>query len=175
MINRECGMGALFSMIVQTNKIFSSCIIQQKFKCGFEKSTGLAFIQLNQRNLKLNELQNSIQSQYLDIHEVCNRCKRQYLAECKLSKLIAFEVEPYSKRNVTSYKIVDISPKILVGGEYYSLFGMIEYQIHPQHFIAHIKRPRFWQTFDDLAMKPTESKLDKKIIPYMLFYVKDSV
>lgn len=75
--------------------------------------------------------------------------------------------------DIFSSKIDDISKTIVLNETEYDLFGVIQHESNPQHFIAHVKRQsNSWITYDDLVGREYNCNISQDISIHMIFYKK---
>lgn len=94
------------------------------------------------------------------------------------SPIVAIDTEQIhcgeSEKNL--HKIDEITKTIRLDQEEYELFGIIEHQTSPQHFVPHIKRKsNKWLTYDDIVGRQFECSVENPIAIQMIFYKKKNI
>lgn len=101
----------------------------------------------------------------------CKKCGQFLKIERTFNNIVALDVEA-TKQTIKKASIQDVTKTLLLGGDIYSLKGVVEFQHN--HFVLHVKRKdHSWECYDDLYDHTLRTDRNTPIFIVLLFFVKE--
>lgn len=140
-------------------------------KCGFQNEVACSHININLNDFDFQNVGNSIEA---NKNRQCRNCMKNIpTIDIEYNSIVVIDTEQihFGGEDIFSSKIDDITKSIVLNEAEYELFGVIQHESDPEHFIAHVKRQsKDWMTYDDLVGREYNCNVNEEISIHMIFY-----
>lgn len=174
-INAGTTLNYMFTRIFSNGNDFiaSKTEMAKCMSCGHQSKTICCQINVILDDFDLQHVENSIEA---NSNRQCRNCTNNISKiDIEYNAIVAIDTEQihYGSENIYLCRIDDITKTIRLNQMEYELFGVIEHQSNPQHFISHVKRQsNEWFTYDDLVGRQFDCNVKDVIAVHMIFYKK---
>lgn len=141
--------------------------------CGFQSEVTCSHININLNDFDFQNVESSLEA---NSNRQCRNCTNNIpTINIAYKSVVTIDTEQihFGGADIFSCKIDDITKTMVLNETEYDLYGVIQHESDPEHFIAHVKRKsNDWVTYDDLVGREHECDKKKEISIHMLFYKK---